>query len=123
MVRSKSPRFRAVVGLGLCGLALLPVARTAAGADQDSAANFIEFESVADGRCQVLSEGGKLRLLHNRHGERAVAYRLIRVFGQGHRQGQVVGTAPAGGEPVPLGCTRVDGRPQDWALERATFSP
>lgn len=84
---------------------------------------FLEFQSEPDGRCQVLSAGGKLRVLYNRHESRAIDYRLIRVFGNGHRQGRVVGTAPAGREPVPLGCTRVDGRPQDWQLERATFSP
>ncbi len=88
-----------------------------------AATGFLEFQSEADGRCQVLSEGGKLRVLYNRHDSRAIDYRLIRVFGDGHRQGRVVGTAPAGGAPVPLGCTRVDGRPQDWQLERATFSP
>ena len=84
---------------------------------------FLEFQSEPDGRCQVLSEGGKLRVLYNRHASRAIDYRLMRVFGDGHHQGRVVGSAPAGGEPVPLGCTRVDGRPQDWQLERATFSP
>ena len=98
-------------------------AATMANPDEQPAASFLEFQSQADGRCQILSEGGKLRVLYNRHASRAIGYRLIRVFGDGHRQGRVVGTAPAGGEPVPLGCTRVDGRPQDWQLERATFIP
>lgn len=95
----------------------------AAPAAAPAAGGFLAFESEPDGRCQILSEGGKLRVLYNRHDSRAIDYRLMRVFGDGHRQGRVVGTAPAGGERVPLGCTRVDGHPQDWQLERATFSP
>ena len=71
----------------------------------------------------MLSAGGKLRVLTNRHETRAIDYRLIRVFGEGHRQNQVAGTAPAGGELVQLGCTQVDGQPQDWLLERAIFTP
>lgn len=108
---------------------LLFVVACAAGAPSQasseaaSADGFLEFQSEADGRCQILSEGGKLRVLYNRHASRAIDYRLMRMFGDGHRQGRVVGTAPAGGERVPLGCTRVDGHPQDWQLERATFSP
>ncbi|CAN0487565.1 unnamed protein product, partial [Phaeothamnion confervicola] len=69
-----------------------------------AATSFLEFQSEPDGRCQVLSEGGKLRVLYNRHASLAIDYRLMRVFGNGHHQGHVVGTAAAGGEPVPLGC-------------------
>ena len=109
------------------GMALLLMTAAASGVHAtpaaDSADGFLEFQSEPDGRCQILSEGGKLRVLYNRHDSRAIDYRLMRVFGAGHRQGRVVGTAPAGGERVPLGCTRVDGHPQDWQLERATFSP
>lgn len=112
----------------LLGLTLYLAAGSTGAIDEkpaaaDSASAFLEFESEPDGRCQILSEGGKLRVLYNRHDSRAIDYRLMRVFGDGHRQGRVVGTAPAGSERVPLGCTRVDGRPQDWQLERATFSP
>lgn len=112
----------------LAGLCLLVASSVAPATSEIPAAapaadGFLEFQSEPDGRCQILSEGGKLRVLYNRHDSRAIDYRLMRVFGDGHRQGRVVGTAPAGGERVPLGCTRVDGRPQDWQLERATFSP
>lgn len=92
-------------------------------AAQRPAASFLTFLSEADGRCQILSAGGKLRVLINSHATQAIDYRLVRVFGAGHRQGLVGGIAPAGGERVPLGCTEVDGRPQDWLLERARFSP
>lgn len=91
--------------------------------ESDPAASFLEFSAESDGRCQILSEGGQLRILRNRHSERAIDYRLMRVFANGRPQNRVVGTAPPGGEPVKLGCTRVDGRPQDWLLERATFTP
>ncbi len=92
-------------------------------ADKQPPASFLTFQSEADGRCQILSTGGQLRVLINRHASRAIDYRLVRVFGAGHRQGLVGGTAPPGGERVPLGCTQVDGRPQDWLLERARFTP
>lgn len=93
------------------------------GAHEQPTASFLTFQSEADGRCQILSPGGKLRVLINSHATRAIDYRLVRVFGAGHRQGLVGGTAPAGGERVPLGCTQVDGRPQNWLLERARFTP
>ena len=107
----------------LCAGGLASPTPLMANADGQPATSFLDFQSEADGRCQILSAGGKLRVLYNRHDSRAISYRLMRVFGDGHRQGRVVGTAPAGGQPVPLGCTRVDGRPQDWQLERATFTP
>jgi len=117
-----TPRLRPIRALLYAGgLALWAAGQVGAGEPAPSA--FLEFQSEPDGRCQILSEGGKLRILYNRHTTRAIDYRLIRVFGDGHHQGRVVGTAPAGGEPVPLGCTRVDGRPQDWQLERANFTP
>lgn len=87
------------------------------------AASHLEFESVADGRCQILSAGGKLRLVHNRHAERGIDFRLLRMFAGNHPQGLVVGQLPAGAEPMKLGCTRVDGRPQDWVIQRARYMP
>ena len=93
------------------------------GVETQPAASYLTFQSEADGRCQILSTGGQLRLLINSHATRAIDYRLVRVFGDGHRQGLVGGTAAPGGERVPLGCTQVDGRPQDWLLERARFIP
>ena len=106
-------------------LLLVLLAGPARGATESDpvASSFLEFSAENDGRCQILSEGGQLRILRNRHAERAIDYRLMRVFANGHPQNRVVGTAPPGGEPVKLGCTRVDGRPQDWLLERATFTP
>ena len=42
------------------------------------------FESVNDGRCQILSDGGKLRILRNTHDERDIDYRLTRMFAGHH---------------------------------------
>lgn len=104
----------------MVALLMLPDARGAEPAGDDAAA-FLELESVLDGRCQILSEGGKLRVIKNTHASRSVRYRLIRMFAGNHPQGRVTGSAPPGAEPVKLGCTRVDGRPQDWIVERARF--
>lgn len=101
-------------------LGLLVASASGASGSTDAAA-FLALESVNDGRCQNLSEGGKLRILRNMHAERDVSYRLIRMFAGNHPQGRSVGRAPAGGAAVKLGCTRVDGREQDWVVERARF--
>ncbi|MEQ8231796.1 MAG: hypothetical protein RLW61_15760 [Gammaproteobacteria bacterium] len=98
---------------------LLP---TIAAASAGDATSFLTFESVNDGRCLNLSEGGKLRILRNTHSERDIEYRLTRMFAGNHPQGLSKGRAPAGGEAVKLGCTRVDGREQDWVVERARFA-
>lgn len=91
--------------------------------DRKEAAAYLEFEEVLDGKCYILSSGGKLVLMHNRHPERAIAYRLVRVFA-GHPQGSLtVGRLDAGVEPIKLGCSEVDGRPQHWRVVRAEFEP
>lgn len=105
----------------MCALAALPGVNAAATDGAQDAAAYLEFESKADGRCQILSDGGKLRVMRNVHAERAIAYRLTRIF-VGVRQGLAQGIAPAGGEAVKLGCTRVDGRDQEWSIERAVFT-
>ena len=117
---SLSRYFRAIAvatlagGLGLAGSAAASVAG-------DDARRHLVFESVGDGRCQNLSDGGKLRVLRNLHPERAISFRLVRLFAGEHPQGLTTGLAPAGGEPVPLGCTLVDGRTQDWRVDKARF--
>ncbi len=112
---------RAAALLSLTVVSALPALNSSA--DEQPASSFLAFQSEADGRCQILSAGGKLRILRNRHATRAIDFRVMRIFGDGHPQGLAAGTAPAGGELVPLGCTQVDGRPQDWLLERASFTP
>ena len=115
--------------------AVLALAAGAAGASPDApvvspadvngedAAAYLEFEQVLDGKCYILSSGGKLVLMHNRHPERAIAYRLVRVFA-GRPQGSfTVGRLDAGVDPIKLGCSEVDGRPQRWEVVRAEFEP
>jgi hypothetical protein len=95
-------------------LAALLAVGNPAGADGTPAV--LEFESQPDGRCQILSEGGRLVSMHNRRTDRAVNYRLVRYFAE-HPQNRVVGEIPAA-SIQPLGCDTVDGRPQHWVVER-----
>lgn len=87
-----------------------------------AAATYLELVAEPDGRCQILSEGGQLEVLYNRHPDQAVEYRLLRVFAGDHPQGLVTGIAPPGPEGTKLGCTRVDGRIQEWRIQRARFA-
>ncbi len=80
----------------------------------------LAFEEQLDGKCQILSEGGKLVVLRNTHPARAVHYRLVRLF-LGVPQSRVDGWIAAGGTPQKLGCNRVNGRKQSWRIERAVF--
>jgi len=101
--------------------AAVPVgpARAAAAA---AAGDYLAFESVLDGRCHNLSQGGKLRLMRNTHERQPIRYRLIRYFADKRQAGRVTGEIAPGGDPVKLGCTRVDGREQRWEIGRARFA-
>ena len=87
------------------------------------AARYLAFEAVGDGKCHILSEGGKLMVMHNRHPESAIKFRLTRYFADVRQWGRATGVAVPGEEPVKLGCTEVDGRVQRWEIERANFAP
>lgn len=84
-------------------------------------AEFLTFETVLDGKCHILSEGGKLVLLRNTHPTRAIAYRLERRF-VNRPQGLMDGTIGPGAETQKLGCDRVGGRAQTWKVKRAEFA-
>lgn len=104
-----------------------PDARCEPGADTAAiaaaaAADYLELVAEPDGRCQILSEGGQLEVLYNRHPDQAVEYRLLRVFAGDHPQGLVTGIALPGADGIKLGCTRVDGRIQAWRIQRARFA-
>ncbi|MGH8595593.1 MAG: hypothetical protein ACREXT_02920, partial [Gammaproteobacteria bacterium] len=90
------------------------------GIRDDSAAAYLEFENVLDGRCYILSEGGKLTLLRNKHPSKSINYRLLRVFAN-KGQGLITGIVPANGATQKLGCDKVDRRPQTWRVDRARF--
>ena len=85
------------------------------------AAGYLAFEKVGDGRCHNLSQGGKLMVMHNKHPEKPIKFRLTRFFADVRQWGRATGTAAPGEEPTKLGCTQVDGREQRWEVERANF--
>lgn len=84
-------------------------------------APFLEFETVLDGNCQNLSQGGKLRKMRNVHGNAKIRYRLIRYFADVPQWGRATGVIAPGDGDIKLGCTLVDGREQRWEIERAEF--
>ncbi len=83
--------------------------------------NYIEFESVLDGRCQILSARGKLRVVKNTHPNKAIKYRFTRLFAGKRQAGLAMGTIEADGKPVKLGCTKVDGKDQTWEIKVVSF--
>ena len=85
------------------------------------AQDFLVIASEADGKCQNLSEGGKLVVIRNVDPARSIAYRLVRTFAK-VPQSRVVGVLAPGDAAQRLGCNRVDGREQGWRVERATFN-
>ena len=83
--------------------------------------SFLKFEDVLDGRCYILSAGGKLTVMHNTHPEHTIRFRLIRFFANKRQRGRATGDIAPGDKPTKLGCSQVDGRPQEWRIERASF--
>ncbi len=112
--------FLAGTVLGACAAAP-PAAPAAPEPATTAAADALAFESVLDGRCQILSDGGKLRVVRNTDPARRVRYRLVRVFADTPQAGRVTGELGPGEGPVKLGCTRVDGREQRWEVLSAEF--
>lgn len=105
----------ALAALALCAMHGHTVADEGA-----TAMAVLAFEEQLDGKCQILSEGGKLVVLRNTHPAQAVRYRLVRLF-LGVPQSRVDGRIAAGETPQKLGCNRVNGRKQSWRIERAAF--
>ena len=83
--------------------------------------DYIEFESVLDGRCQILSKGGKLRTVINNHPDKTIKYRFTRMFAGKRQASMAAGTIKPGEKPVKLGCTEVDGHEQTWEIKAVTF--
>lgn len=101
--------------------AFAPVTLANGQAASQEARNFLSIETIPDGKCQILSEGGQLVVLHNTHGSKKIRYRLTRYFAD-KQQGLSTGTVASGDEGQKLGCNKVDGRQQRWQIERAQFS-
>ncbi len=105
---------------GLIGL-VLGTASAAGSEPVETAESFLSFEAKIDGKCQNLSEGGKLQVMRNLHPVRKIKFRLIRYFVDVRQHGRATGVAKPG-ETVKIGCTTVGGRPQRWIVERAEFT-
>ena len=79
----------------------------------------LKLEARADGKCQNLSEGGKLVVLRSASNQ-PISYRLVRYFAN-VPQSPTVGRITPEEPEQPLGCNRVDGREQRWEIKRASF--
>lgn len=107
-----------LIGLLILTTSCLVPAHKATAAD---AASYLTVETVLDGRCHNLSEGGKLAVLRNTHPTKTIRYRLLRLFID-RPQGLLGGSlAPAAGVQK-LGCDKVGGRAQTWQVKRARFA-
>ena len=97
--------------------------RTATGKSsypQTKVEEYLFFKSIPDGKCQTLSDGGKLRILFSRHPSKPINFRLTRFFA-GKKQGMSKGTIYSNSTGHKLGCSIVDGREQIWVIERAVL--
>ena len=99
---------------------LVALASSLAGAAEELDAQAqLSMEARADGKCQNLSEGGKLVVLRSAS-RQPIRYRLTRYFAdvpQSPTAGRITPEEPE----QPLGCNRVDGRVQRWVIKRASF--
>ncbi len=105
--------------LATLGFAL---AQAAAGETAKDTTSYLLVETVPDGRCHNLSEGGKLVVLRNTHPTKSIRYRLLRLF-IGRPQGLMDGSITTADGPQKLGCDKVGGRAQTWQIKRASFAP
>ncbi|RME32591.1 MAG: hypothetical protein D6786_10145 [Gammaproteobacteria bacterium] len=107
------------------GLGLAPGRAVTAGEVQpvaaDDAAAYLKFETRDDNACMRLWPRGKLIIMFNTHPEKAIRYRLGRVFAGTRQPGFTTGVIEPGAEPHPLGCTLVEGRDQKWVPMQARF--
>lgn len=87
----------------------------------ESAAAQVVFTLEDNARCQNLSPGGKMTLVSNSHPQRGVRVRLVRHFAGAPQPGRVDALLVPGEAPRQLGCSEVDGRPQEWKLVSAAF--
>jgi hypothetical protein len=113
---------QSVLGLlFLVTFSFAPVPQVTANELASEAASYLTVETVLDGRCHNLSEGGKLAVLRNTHPSKTIRYRLLRLFID-RPQGLLDGSlAPAEGVQK-LGCDKVGGRAQTWRVKRARFA-
>jgi len=83
--------------------------------------SYVEFVANLDGKCYMLSAGGRLQSIKNNHLSKTIRYRLVRYFAGRLQPSLAAGTVGPAGQTKPLGCDRVDGRDQTWRLESARY--
>lgn len=113
--RGSRPLLAALVCWGLA-----PAPHAAELRDETDPLPWLRLESVLDGRCHNLSEGGKLTVMHNEHPSRVIRYRLMRLHVD-RPQGLIDGSIKPGEPAQKLGCDKVGGRAQTWQIKRAQF--
>ena len=101
----------------LATLSFLPAHQVTA----SDATRYLSVETVLDGRCHNLSEGGKLVVLRNTHPTKTIRYRLLRLFID-RPQGLMDGSLTPVEGVQKLGCDKVGGRAQTWRVKRARFA-
>lgn len=96
--------------------------QTTSGASAETPArDYIEFYDQLDGKCQILSSGGKLTLVKNTHPDKKIRYRFVRMFAGKPQAGVTYGILVPGEEPTKMGCNRVDDHVQMWDIKVAEF--
>ena len=88
---------------------------------EDQALGHIRFSYDFDGRC--VQRNGEMARIANAHPDRGIKVYLRRYLADVMQPGRTVQSLPPGAEPVALGCTVVDGRPQRWQPVKAQFLP
>lgn len=111
----------ALISTAVAGIVLFWQPGMALSATNSTATTYLSFDALPDGKCQILSDGGKLIVLRNAHKTRAIKYRLVRVFA-GVPQSRMDGEIGPNSAPQKLGCNKVSGRTQEWTVERAKLS-
>lgn len=88
---------------------------------ENPARDYIEFYDQLDGKCQILSSGGKLTLVKNNHPDKKIRYRFVRMFAGKPQAGVVFGILDPADGPLKMGCNRVDDHEQIWDIKVAEF--
>ena len=90
-------------------------------ANEKTPEEYLEFSSELDGKCQILSKGGKLRIVKNNHPDKKIKYRFNRMFAGKRQASMAAGIIEPGEKPTKLGCTEVDGHEQTWEIKAVKF--
>jgi len=87
----------------------------------DDPRSYLEFIANSDGKCTILSAGGRLQSIKNNHRLKTIRYRLVRYIAGKPQPSFTSGTVGPVGQMSALGCDRVDDQDQRWRLESARY--